>query len=133
MALTSRVATARSLVSAVRLATRPGGPTIPERLGAVPRMVKATVGGHYQGTSVAKLLLLLGAAGYLVSPVDLMPEALLGPLGLADDAMVLSWLASHLVNETEDFLAWERGFGPGEPPTGGSAASGQTIPGDVIR
>ncbi|MGD8396785.1 MAG: YkvA family protein [Candidatus Eiseniibacteriota bacterium] len=37
--------------------------------------------------------LLAGAvAAYLLSPVDLMPEALLGPLGMADD-MVLAFLA----------------------------------------
>lgn len=133
MALTTRVATVRSLVTAVRLATRPGGPSIPERMGAVPRLVRATVAGHYTGTSVAKLLMLLGAAGYLVSPVDLMPEALLGPLGLADDAMVLSWLASQLVNETEDFLAWERGFAGAQSRPASNPAAGRTVPGDVVH
>jgi uncharacterized membrane protein YkvA (DUF1232 family) len=130
MPLASRVATARSLVSAVRIATRPGGPTIPERMGSVPRLVRATMAGEYRGTTVARLLLILAAAGYLISPVDLMPEALLGPLGLADDAMVLGWLAGQLVNETEDFLAWERGD---EPDLGAGRASAQTVPGDVVR
>jgi uncharacterized membrane protein YkvA (DUF1232 family) len=32
------------------------------------------------------LVALGGAALYLVSPVDLVPEAILGPLGLVDDA-----------------------------------------------
>ena len=32
-------------------------------------------------------------------------------LGLADDAMVLSWLATRLVEETEQFLEWERAQG----------------------
>ncbi len=30
-----------------------------------------------------------GAALYLISPIDLVPEAILGPLGLVDDAGVL--------------------------------------------
>lgn len=35
-------------------------------------------------------LVALGLAGfYLVTPIDVLPEALLGPLGLADDAGVL--------------------------------------------
>jgi uncharacterized membrane protein YkvA (DUF1232 family) len=33
---------------------------------------------------------MLGALGYLVLPVDVVPEVLLGPLGLVDDAGVLT-------------------------------------------
>jgi uncharacterized membrane protein YkvA (DUF1232 family) len=36
-------------------------------------------------------LLAMGAAAvYLISPIDLVPEAILGPLGLVDDAGVLA-------------------------------------------
>jgi uncharacterized membrane protein YkvA (DUF1232 family) len=37
-----------------------------------------------------------GTAAYLLSPVDLLPEILLGPLGLADD-VVLAFLALDLI------------------------------------
>ena len=46
-----------------------------------------------------KLFALLGAvlsAMYLISPVDLMPEALMGPLGLLDDAAVIPILLTCL-------------------------------------
>lgn len=43
-----------------------------------------------------------------MSPVDLMPEAVLSIFGLADDAMIAGWLAASLVNDTEAFLTWER-------------------------
>lgn len=33
---------------------------------------------------------------YLLSPVDLLPEALLGPLGLLDDLLVILFYARHL-------------------------------------
>ena len=33
---------------------------------------------------------MLGALGYLVLPVDVVPEVILGPLGLVDDAGVLT-------------------------------------------
>lgn len=33
----------------------------------------------------------IGALVYLVSPVDLLPERFMGPLGLADDVAVLMW------------------------------------------
>jgi uncharacterized membrane protein YkvA (DUF1232 family) len=44
-----------------------------------------------------KALALLGI-GYVLSPVDLLPEFLLGPIGLVDDALVLAATVSRLVN-----------------------------------
>ncbi|KGN41775.1 YkvA family protein [Knoellia aerolata] len=125
MALHSKVATFKSLATAVRIATRPGGPSMVERAQAMPRLVRAVRSGEYTGTSFGRLALMLGAAGYLVSPVDLLPEALLGAFGLADDAVVGSWLAAQLVTETEDFLAWERSTGRG-------SGHGATVPGEVV-
>ena len=118
----ARLASVGAVVRAVRLAVRPGGPSLGERAGAVPRLVRATVRGEYHGTTAGKLALMLAAAGYVVSPVDLMPEGLLGVFGLADDAMVLSWLATRLVEETEQFLEWERAQA-GMPPAAGAAGS----------
>ncbi|MFC7491978.1 MULTISPECIES: YkvA family protein [unclassified Knoellia] len=128
MAMASKVATFRSLATAVRIATRPGGPSMVERAQAVPRLLKAVRSGEYTGTSVGRLLMILGAAGYLVSPVDLLPEGILGVFGLADDAVVGSWLAAQLVTETEEFLAWERSTGRG---SGHGAAQG-AVPGEVV-
>jgi uncharacterized membrane protein YkvA (DUF1232 family) len=121
-------------------------------------MLRATFSGQYTGVSKGRLLLMLGAAGYIVSPLDLIPEAVAPIIGLADDALVLSWLATRLVEETESFLAWEQATtpasaaggpggsagGPGAPPSSGpfagpassssgASASSQTVPGDVVR
>jgi uncharacterized membrane protein YkvA (DUF1232 family) len=43
--------------------------------------------------------LLMAALGlaYVVSPVDLMPEVILGPIGLVDDLMVASWSLNAVV------------------------------------
>lgn len=131
----SRVSTFKSLATAMRIATRPGGPSLAERAQAVPRMVRAVRSGEYTGTSLGRLLLMLGAAGYLVSPVDLLPEGLLGAVGLADDAMVGSWLAAQLVTETEAFLEWERttGRGSGHGAGGGTSRAARTsVPGEVV-
>ena len=162
MSRNARLASVVAVARAVRLAARPGGPSIGERAGSVPRMVRATFSGQYTGVSKGRLLLMLGAAGYIVSPIDLIPEAVAPVLGLADDALVLSWLATRLVEETEAFLAWEQagmpptsggggggsgaaspsgsgGSGPSgaasAPPSsnGSSPAGSQTVPGDVIR
>jgi uncharacterized membrane protein YkvA (DUF1232 family) len=98
----------RSIGMAVRAATRSGSPGLGERLAAVPRLVRSTVRGEYRGTSRGQLALLLAAVLYVVSPVDLVPEAALTIFGLGDDALVVAWIATALVNQTEGYLAWER-------------------------
>ena len=155
MSRNARIASVVAVARAVRLAVRPGGPSIGERAGAVPRMVRATLSGDYVGVSKGRLLMMLAAAGYLVSPLDLIPEAVLPIVGLADDALVLSWLATRLVEETEAFLEWEKGTlgtsagssgssagGSSYPPAGGPTdastgaprpAAARTVPGDVVR
>jgi uncharacterized membrane protein YkvA (DUF1232 family) len=44
---------------------------------------------------------LLAAIAYFISPIDLMPEALLGPLGLVDDIAVAAWVLNSVVNQTD--------------------------------
>jgi uncharacterized membrane protein YkvA (DUF1232 family) len=45
----------------------------------------------------------LGLA-YFISPIDLLPEALLGPLGLADDLVVAAYILNNMLNETDPEL-----------------------------
>lgn len=92
----------RALLAGVR-----GGPSLGRRLAALPRMVLATLRGQYDGGG--RLALMAAALVYVLSPVDLVPEALLMALGLVDDAVVITWLAGALLSETERFLHWERG------------------------
>jgi uncharacterized membrane protein YkvA (DUF1232 family) len=106
-----------ALVRALRGATRPGEPGLGTQLRAVPRWVAATLSGSYQGTTRGRLTALAAAALYVLSPVDLVPEAVLPFIGLADDALVVAWLAGQLLGETDGFLRWER-----ERAAGGSAA-----------
>jgi uncharacterized membrane protein YkvA (DUF1232 family) len=63
-----------------------------------------------------------------VSPIDLIPELALSVFGLADDAVVVSWIAATVVNETESYLTWERQ----NRPSKGTAAR-ETVQGDVLR
>ena len=48
--------------------------------------------------------------------------------GLADDAVVMSWIAATVVNETESYLAWER-LNLSKHDT----AARETVQGDVLR
>ena len=45
----------------------------------------------------------LGLA-YFISPIDLLPESLLGPLGLVDDLVVAAYILNTMLNETDPEL-----------------------------
>jgi uncharacterized membrane protein YkvA (DUF1232 family) len=70
------------------------------------------VGGALSGRSGVltrgRLGLLILAGAYLVSPVDLVPEAVTSLFGLVDDGVVALWLGGALLVETQRFLEWER-------------------------
>lgn len=95
-----------------------GGPSLGKRLAAIPRMIKATASGQYDGGM--RLAMMVAATAYVVSPVDLVPEAFLFVFGLADDALLVTWLAGSVLAETERFLTWE-------------ASRRSVIPGQVVR
>jgi hypothetical protein len=94
-------ALARALMSGAR-----GGPSLSKRLAALPRMLKATAKGEYDGGM--RVALMAAAAAYVVSPIDLIPEAFLLVVGLVDDAVMIAWLAGTVLSETERFLEWEK-------------------------
>jgi uncharacterized membrane protein YkvA (DUF1232 family) len=102
-----RVAAFLMLARAVRASGRPGTVGIGAQLAAVPRMVRLGLSGRYPGLAKSRLLLVLLGVLYIVSPVDLMPEVLLGLFGLGDDALVVAWVAGTLLGETDAFLRWE--------------------------
>lgn len=47
---------------------------------------------------LSKLIAMIGV-GYVLSPIDLMPALLLGPLGLVDDLLVVTAALSRLLND----------------------------------
>lgn len=96
-----------ALWAALRRQRRPDAPGIWEQMAALPRLIKQTLKGTYPGMDRSRLLMMVGALLYIVSPIDLVPESMFLFLGLTDDAFVLTWLAGMILAETEGFLAWE--------------------------
>ncbi len=131
---TSRLGMATMIAQSVRTAVRPGSAGLVERVQALPRMLSAIARGQYRGTTFGHVVMLGAAVFYIVSPLDFMPEALFGVLGLTDDAVVVTWLVAALVNDTEDFIQWERKGGRAEGFAGGRqdapAAGPQDAPTD---
>ncbi|WEV78634.1 DUF1232 domain-containing protein [Janibacter cremeus] len=114
--------------------TAPGAPGLWARVRAVPRMVRAVRSGRYTGLTSTRLMMLLAGVGYVVSPVDLVPEGFLLALGLVDDLLVIGWVATALMRETEDFIAWERGATAwaGQRARGQDRPEGRTVPSHVV-
>ncbi|MER7011777.1 DUF1232 domain-containing protein [Saccharopolyspora sp. NPDC000359] len=92
------------LLAAVRAhrATPVGNPL--RRARAVPGMLAATARGRNPVLPRYQLLLWLIAVGYVVSPIDLIPE-FLPLLGIGDDIGVGAWLLTSLYAESGNYLA----------------------------
>ncbi|HEY7222213.1 MAG TPA: YkvA family protein [Micromonosporaceae bacterium] len=101
----------RTALIALFRAFNPATPGIGRRITALPRLVKASVTGRYDGG--LRLVLMAAAAIYVVSPIDAIPELFLAIFGLIDDAFVVTWLIGTLMAETERFLEWEKAQGRG--------------------
>ena len=71
-------------------AFKPGTPGIGRRLAAMPRMIRASLRGEYDGG--LRLFLMAAASLYILSPLDAIPELFLAFVGLIDDAFVVTWL-----------------------------------------
>jgi uncharacterized membrane protein YkvA (DUF1232 family) len=100
-----RTAAFAALAKALAAGSR-GGPSIGKRIAALPRMLKATAKGQYDGGM--RVALMAAATAYVISPIDLIPEAIFLVFGLADDAVMIAWLAGTVLSETERFLEWEK-------------------------
>jgi uncharacterized membrane protein YkvA (DUF1232 family) len=100
-----RTAAFTALAKALMFGAR-GGPSIGKRLAALPRMLRATAKGEYDGGM--RVAIMAAATAYVISPIDLVPEAFLLVFGLADDAVMIAWLAGTVLSETERFLEWEK-------------------------
>ena len=94
-------ALAKALTSGAR-----GGPSIGKRVAALPRMLRATARREYDGGM--RVAMMAAATLYVVSPFDFVPEAIFLVFGLADDAVMITWLAGTVLSETERFLEWEK-------------------------
>lgn len=58
--------------------------------------------------------LLLGAVIYVVSPADMLPESLVGPLGYVDDLMLMALVLRRLLREAPTELLQDLWVGDGD-------------------
>ncbi|QVQ50089.1 DUF1232 domain-containing protein [Spiractinospora alimapuensis] len=103
----NRAAAGAAAWQVVHDATKPGKPSVWARTRAVPRMFGARFRGDYVQLTKSRILLMILAVGYIVSPIDFIPELIVPILGVVDDIGVAVWLAAAVLGETERYLHWE--------------------------
>ncbi len=86
-----------------------GGPLseIWDSLQTLFSLVKDWVSGDYRGLPSKALLLTLAGIVYFVTPIDIIPEFIVG-LGLLDDAVILGWIIRQIGKELEEYRSWKR-------------------------
>jgi len=57
---------------------------------------------------------LAGAIAYFILPVDLIPEALTGPIGYADDIALAAYVLHNIVNNTNEDIVRKHWAGDGD-------------------
>ena len=79
-----------------------------DKLKLLTDLVRAYSKGDYRNVSLGTIVTVIGAIIYFVSPVDLVPDFLVG-LGLFDDAAVIGFTFKKISSELEAFQHWQMG------------------------
>lgn len=72
------------------------------------KLAKDSLKGNYKGLGKKNLVLIIAGIIYLVNPIDLIPDFLLG-FGFADDLAILTYVISKLEEEIVSYRNWSKG------------------------
>lgn len=75
-----------------------------QRLTAIPAMLMATALGRTGGAPKGAVAAALAGIVYVLSPLDLLPEIALGPIGLIDDAGIAALSIGYLIRCADRYL-----------------------------
>ena len=77
-----------------------------EKFQLLIMLVKDYVSGKYKSISVGSIMLILFAILYFVSPLDTIPDVILG-FGYIDDASILAFVISQVTHEIKKYEKWK--------------------------
>ncbi|WP_413301703.1 YkvA family protein [Bacillus sp. 1P10SD] len=69
-------------------------------------LIKAYSKGEYKDVSKGTIVTVIGAILYFVSPLDFVPDFIIG-LGIIDDAAVIGYTLKKISQELEGFKKWK--------------------------
>ena len=61
-----------------------------------------------------KKIKLAAALAYFISPIDFIPEAILGPIGYMDDLAITAWVLNDFINSGDIDILYEHWAGEGD-------------------
>ena len=61
-----------------------------------------------------KKIKLAAAIAYFISPIDFIPEAILGPIGYMDDLAISAWVLNDFINSGDLDILYEHWAGSGD-------------------
>ena len=70
------------------------------------RLIRAYYRGEYHEVTESALVILIAAVIYVVSPLDVIPDAI-PAIGFLDDATVVALATQRIRQELDDFMLWE--------------------------
>jgi uncharacterized membrane protein YkvA (DUF1232 family) len=82
-----------------------------EKLQLFFELIKAYFKGEYRKVSKGTILTILGAIIYFVSPIDMVPDFIVG-IGILDDAAVIGFAIKKISVELEEFQRWNKEESP---------------------
>ncbi|MEH7414840.1 DUF1232 domain-containing protein [Neobacillus drentensis] len=77
-----------------------------DKLHLLVDLVKAYTKGEYKNVQPSTIVTIIGALLYFISPIDLVPDFVIG-LGLFDDAAVIGFTLKKLSKELDEFKKWK--------------------------
>ncbi|GHH98942.1 YkvA family protein [Neobacillus kokaensis] len=77
-----------------------------EKLQLLFEAFKAWIKGDYREIPAKSIITIIATIIYFVSPVDLIPDFIVG-LGLFDDAAVIGFAIKQVVSDLDKFKAWK--------------------------
>jgi uncharacterized membrane protein YkvA (DUF1232 family) len=85
--------------------------SVKEDLRLLLSLANAWLRGEYRQINSKAFLAVVGALLYFVTPLDALPDWLVG-MGFVDDLAVLAWVLKTWSGELEAFRAWRAGQAP---------------------
>ncbi|WP_313801264.1 YkvA family protein [Cytobacillus sp.] len=70
-------------------------------------LVKSWSSGEYRAISKKSILFIIASILYFISPLDIIPDFLIG-IGMVDDAAVIAFAIKQLSDELEKYKSWKQ-------------------------
>ncbi len=77
-----------------------------DKLQLFVELIKAYSKGEYRDVTKSTIITVIGALLYFVSPLDLVPDFIIG-IGIIDDAAVIGYTIKKLSGELDAFSQWK--------------------------